>query len=138
MVSMNDYLDFGQGFGTASANVSGNDRNIVNPISGSYAKIYIDFANNSMSRSDFESFLDTRFTYTVTSLDSVSSMLPSFESPKKSSKSLVLLSLELYVFDFDSSFFLSLEPHAVIPIAIATTHNRAISFFIVNSSSMNY
>lgn len=50
------------------------DRDIVNPVSSSYGKIYIDFANNSMSKSDFESFLNVRFTYTVTRLDYVGSM----------------------------------------------------------------
>ena len=62
------------GFCLGTGSSSDNDRNIVNPISGSYAKIYIDFSNNSMSKSDFESFLDGRFTYTVTSVNPVGSL----------------------------------------------------------------
>ena len=58
--------------GTGSS--SSEQSNIVNPLSSSYGKIYIDFSNNSMSRSDFESFLDDRFTYTVTSLSSLDSL----------------------------------------------------------------
>ena len=57
------------GYGSGSG-----DSNIVNPITGSYGKIYIDFSNNSMSKSDFESFLNARFTYTVTVLDPVGSL----------------------------------------------------------------
>lgn len=56
--------------GTSSSDPS----NIVDSFSGSFGKIYIDFSNNSMSKSDFESSLNSHFTYTVTSLDTFSPM----------------------------------------------------------------
>ena len=59
-------------FGLGSS--SSEENNIFSATSGSYGKIYIDFANNSMSRSDFESFLDTRWTYSATPLDPVGSI----------------------------------------------------------------
>ena len=69
-VSASTDADSGWCIGTSSSS----DSNIVDPVSDSFGKIYIDFANNSMSKSDFDSFLDSRFTYTVSALDPVGSM----------------------------------------------------------------
>ena len=56
---------WGIGAGSSSSDVS----YIFNSASGSNDKIYIDFTNNSKSKSDFESFLDSHWSYTVTPLD---------------------------------------------------------------------
>lgn len=66
----NFFADTGFCIGTSSSD----DSNIVNPVTNSYGKIYINFANNSMSKSEFESFLNNRWTYTVTPLSYVESL----------------------------------------------------------------
>ena len=58
----------------SSVSSTPSDANIFSASLGNRGKIYIDFADNSMSRSEFETLLDRRWTYTVTSLDSVESM----------------------------------------------------------------
>ena len=57
-----------------SRSSSSNPPNLFNPVSGVHGKIYIEFSNNSMSRADFESFLNERWTYTVTSFSVVETM----------------------------------------------------------------
>ena len=57
-----------------SVSSAANPPNIFSPVLGLYGKIYIDFSNNSMSRSEFESFLSERWTYTVTAFSVVETM----------------------------------------------------------------
>ena len=61
-----DFWGLGTGSsGSASANIF---------TTGVSNKIYIDFSDNSMTKANFESFLGKRWSYSVTSLDTVTSM----------------------------------------------------------------
>ena len=58
----------------SSVSSTPSDANIFSATLGTRGKIYIDFDDNSMSRSEFETFLNKRWAYNVTPLDYVGSM----------------------------------------------------------------